>query len=140
VQVDPPYNLAQILINVSCLGFVIFIGISTIIPMVYELILRGYDNREHFGYLVRQYPYRLISRMGERWVISIFLLFSISFLFLGFFTLMCLYFEFSQILVTILLFEVVIWLVVLIFVIILIIYGLIYKKEEFDRIIEYSEP
>ncbi len=66
---NSPETIASVLVSLSTIGFIGLFGTATVVPMIYELtILRKNES----VVLLRRYPYRLISRLGE--TLSIFVL------------------------------------------------------------------
>jgi len=101
--------------------------------MIYELMLR----REEAVELLLSFPFRFVSRIRETWVVIVFILISLSFLFVGLLALASLYLKNMNILDFALGLATFTYIVTLFFVSILPIYGLIIKEDEIRKIIEY---
>lgn len=74
-----PDELAAILVGLSTVGFIIFFGVATFIPVALELL----GNKQSAAELLFRYPYRLISKIGETWSIAFFIILSLSFIVSG---------------------------------------------------------
>ena len=73
--------LASALVNLSAIGFIIFFGIATLVPMVYGLSLsRKREQIESEFDRVFGFSYRLIKKIKSD--VSVFILMSISLLFI----------------------------------------------------------
>lgn len=73
--------LASALVNLSAIGFIIFFGIATLVPMVYGLSLsRKREQIESEFDRVFGFSYRLIKKIKSD--LSVFILMSISLLFI----------------------------------------------------------
>ncbi|PWB53399.1 MAG: hypothetical protein C3F06_06395 [Candidatus Methanoperedenaceae archaeon] len=132
---NSPETIASVLISFSTIGFVVLFGTATFLPMVYELtILR----KEESVQLLRRYPYRLISRLGEN--LSIIALMGISLLFVIVGLLGLIYFitNSENLLLFAIYLSVFIVVSLLIYIIIIIVIALPYKEHEVNQIIDYS--
>ncbi|MCZ7384882.1 MAG: hypothetical protein O8C63_09075 [Candidatus Methanoperedens sp.] len=135
MTIESPETIASVLVSFSTIGFVVLFGTATFVPMIYELtILRKSESVE----LLRRYPYRLISRLGEN--ISIISLIGVSLLFVivGLLSLIFFITSYEPLLSAALYLSVIIVVALFIFIIVVSIVALSYKEYEVNQIIDYS--
>ena len=136
---NSPDNVASAIVNLSTIGFMVLLGTVTVIPIIYELTILRKDTDKSVE-LLRQYPYRVISRLVGTWSLFVLMISSLFFIITGLLSLT--YFLFgNDIFIDFALRLSIFVLIILIFYIIcILICALPFKEHEVDQIIDYIPP
>lgn len=138
-SMNSPDSVASVLVNFSTIGFMVLLGTATVIPMIYELtILR--KNTDKSVELLRRYPYRVISRLGETWSIVVLMITSLLFIITGLLSLTYLLFNNNIFIDFALYLSIIIVTILTLYVVCILICAVPFKKHEIDQIIDYIPP
>lgn len=133
--VNSPDSVATTLVNFSTVGFIVLLGTATVIPIIYELTLL---RRDESVQLLRRYPYRLISRLGQTWSIVTLMVTSLLFILTGILSLTFLLFGGNIFIKSALHLSVGIEVILILYVFCILICALPFQKHEVDQIMDYT--
>ncbi|MCZ7401558.1 MAG: hypothetical protein O8C61_04990 [Candidatus Methanoperedens sp.] len=133
---NSPEGLAEVLVGLSNVGFVVFFGVASFVPIVLEKSL--FSRKQDSAELLFRFPYRLILRLGE--TTSIVLLIILSFLFIlsGLFSLFYLVLNINILLVIAETLSLLIMLLAILFILYIVVCSMRTKDEELKLLIQYS--
>ncbi len=132
---NSPETIASVLVSFSAIGFIVLFGTATVVPMIYELtVLRKNES----VVLLRRYPYRLISRLGETLSIVVLMITSLLFVVVGLLSLIYFLTNNGSFLDYAVYFSIIIVLILLFFIACIVISAIPYKEHEINQIIDYS--
>lgn len=124
--------IAPMLVSFSTVGFIIFIGIATFVPMAYDILTRD----KSVG-IARYYPIRLIARFSKTSSIRYLMVISFLFVLTGLLGLIYLLFENVIILTIALVLAILIEFFLLIFILYISLDAISIKKRELIQIVDY---
>lgn len=132
---NSPDTIASVLVGFSTVSFIVLFGIATFIPIIYELtILRKSESVN----LLRLFPYRLISRFGETWSISILMISSIALAIISLLSLVYFILENDDILKAAIFSSIIVVFILIAYIVCMILCAMPYKEKEVNLILEYS--
>lgn len=128
-------SVASTLVNFSTVGFIVLLGTATVIPIIYELtLLRQGESVK----LLRRYPYRLISRLGQTWSIVTLMVTSLLFIITGLLSLTYFLFSNDILIKSALYLSISIAVILILYVFCILICALPFQKHEVDQIMDYT--